>query len=110
MADGNNGKVEGSSSRRLLLAWDVPPDQEEPWRRFMQELSDPRYEEYTRSRRRLGVATELVWLLSKPSGGGVAIVYLEAENPQRALGELGTSEALSTRGMGWRCADTSAWI
>ena len=92
MADGNNGKVEGSS-RRLLLAWDVPPDQEEPWRRFLQELSEPRYEEYAPSRRRLGISTELVWLLPKPSGGGVAIVSLEAENPQRALGELGASEA-----------------
>ena len=93
MADGNNGKVEGSSSRRLLLAWDVPPDQEEPWRRFLQVLSEPRYEEYTRSRQRLGVATELVWLAPMPFGGGVAIVYLEAKDPKRALRDLATSDA-----------------
>ena len=91
MADGDSGNV--VSSRSLLLVWDVPPDQEEPWRRFLQELSDPRYEEYTQSRRHLGVSTELVWLAPKPSGGGVAIVYLEADTPERALDELAVSEA-----------------
>ena len=91
MADGDSGNV--VSSRSLLLVWDVPPDQEEPWRRFLQELSDPRYQEYAQSRRHLGVSTELVWLAPKPSGGGVAIVYLEADDPKRALDELAVSEA-----------------
>ena len=91
MADGDGGNV--VSSRSLLLVWDIPPDQEEPWRRFLQELSEPPYEEYAPSRRRLGISTELVWLLPKPSGGGVAIVYLEADNPERALDELAVSEA-----------------
>ena len=90
MAAGDGGNV---VSRTLLLAWDVPPDQEEPWRRFLQELSDSRYEEYAQSRRRLGVLTESVWLAPKPSGGGVAIVYLKADNPQKALGEIAASEA-----------------
>ena len=45
------------------------------------------------SRRRLGVSAESVWLLQKPSGGGVAVVYLEALDPERALGELAASEA-----------------
>jgi hypothetical protein len=83
------------TSRSLLLAWDVPPDQEEPWRRFLQELSDtPNHEEeYAQSRRRLGVRAESVWLAPRPSGGGVAIVYLEAEEPERAFGELAASVA-----------------
>jgi len=89
-ADGDDVVV---SSRSLLLIWDVPPDREEPWRRFLQELSDPRYGEYARSRRRLGVTAESVWLAPKPSGGGVAIVYLKAKDPERALGELAASEA-----------------
>ena len=60
----------------------------------MQELSDARREEeYVESRRRLGVSAESVWLVPKPSGGGVAVVYLEALDPERALGELATSEA-----------------
>src|SRR5919112_3224009 len=80
-------------SRSLMLAWDVSAEQEEPWRRFLQEISGPRYEEYAGSRRRLGVLAESVWLLAKPSGGGVAIVYLEADNPERVLGELAGSDA-----------------
>jgi hypothetical protein len=37
-----------------LLAWDISTDQEEPWRRFLQELqelSGSRYQEYAESRR-----------------------------------------------------------
>jgi hypothetical protein len=84
----------GMVSRSLLVAWDVPADQEEPWRRLLQELSDTsREEEYVGSRQRLSVSAESVWLVSKPSGGGMAIVYLEAEDPERALRELAASEA-----------------
>ena len=79
--------------RTLLLAWDISAVQEEPWRRLLQELSYARCEEeYMDSRRRLGVSAESVWLLPKPSGGGVAVVYLEALDPERVLGELAASE------------------
>ena len=91
MVAGDGGNVK---STNLLLVRDVPPDQEEPWRRFLQELSaSPNHEEYTQSRRALGVTAESVWLVPKPSGGGVSIVYLEAEEPERALGELAASDA-----------------
>jgi hypothetical protein len=82
-------------NRTLLLAWDVSADQEEPWRRLLQELSDARREEeeYVESRRRLGVLAESVWLAPKPCGGGKAVVYLEALDPERALHELAASEA-----------------
>ena len=80
--------------RTLLLAWDVSAVQEEPWRRLVQELSYARWEEeYMDSRRRVGVSVESVWLVAKPSGGGVAVVYLEALDPERALEELAASEA-----------------
>jgi hypothetical protein len=60
----------------------------------LQELSDARREEeYLESRRRLGVSAASVWLVPKPSGGGVAVVYLEALDPERALRELAASEA-----------------
>ena len=81
----------------MLLAWNISADQEEPWRRFLQELSGPRYEDYAESRRRLGVSTESVWFAPKPSGGGVAVVCLEAEDAEwaleRALRDLASSEA-----------------
>ena len=68
--------------------------QEEPWRRLLQELSYARHEEgYMDSRRRLGVSAESVWLVPKPSGGGVAVVCLEALDPERAVGDLAASEA-----------------
>ena len=75
-------------SRTSLLVWQVSADQEEPWRRFLQELSGPRFEEYAGSRRRLGIFAESVWFAPKPYGGGVAVVLLEAEDPERALNEL----------------------
>ena len=78
--------------RASLVVWQVQADQEEPWRRFLQELSGPRYEEYAQSRRSLGISAESVWLAPKPSGGGVAVVYLEAEDPERALREMAASD------------------
>ena len=83
----------GALGRASLFACQISADQEEPWRRFLQELSVSRLEEYAESRRRLGISAESVWLAPKPSGGGVAIVYLEADNPERALDELAVSEA-----------------
>src|SRR5918994_282941 len=74
--------------RVSLLTWQVSADQEEPWRRFLQELSGPRFEEYADSRLSLGISAESVWFAPKPSGGGIAVVLLEAEDPERALREL----------------------
>jgi hypothetical protein len=85
--------VVATAGRTLLLAWEVSADREEPWRRLVQELSYARREdEYVQSRRRLGVSAESVWLVPKPSGGGVAVVCLEALDPERVLGELAASE------------------
>ena len=77
------------------MVWDVSADQEEPWRRLLQELSDARREEeeYVESRRRLGISAESVWLVAKPRGGGMAVVYLQALDPEWVLGELAASEA-----------------
>jgi hypothetical protein len=86
--------VATAGSNVLLLAWDVSAVQEEPWRRLVQELPYARGEEgYLKSRRRLGVSAESVWLVAKPSGGGVAVVCLEASDPEGTLGELAASEA-----------------
>ena len=85
--------VVATAGRTLLLAWEVSADREEPWRRLVQELSYARREdEYVQSRRRLGVSAESVWLVPKPSGGGVAVVCLEALDPERVLSELAASE------------------
>jgi hypothetical protein len=83
-----SGDSTSASGRSSLFAWQVSADQEEPWRRFLQELSAFRLEEYAESRRRLGIFAESVWFAPKPSGGGVAVVWLEAADPERALREL----------------------
>src|ERR687889_272013 len=75
MRSGGSGSGHGGG-RGLLLVWDVSADQE-----------------YVGSRRRLGISAESVWLVAKPSGGGRAVVYLEALDPERALGELAASKA-----------------
>ena len=83
-----SGDGTSAIGRASLFVWQVSADQEEPWRRFLQELSGSRFEEYAKSRRRLGIFAESVWFAPKPSGGGAAVVFLEAEDPERALREL----------------------
>src|SRR5215212_861617 len=78
----------GAIGRASLFVWQVSAEQEEPWRRFLQELSGSRFEEYADSRRRLGISAQSIWLAPKPCGGGVAVVYLEADNLEWALREL----------------------
>ena len=76
------------TGRTSLLAWQISADQEEPWRRFLQELSGPRFEEYEDSRRRLDISAESIWFAPKRSGGGIAVVWLKAEYPERALHKM----------------------
>src|SRR5215212_8945664 len=78
----------GNGVRASLLTWKVSAAKEEPWRRFLQELLGSHYEEYVGSERRLGISSTSVWLAPNPSGGGIAVVILEAEDPEWALREL----------------------
>jgi hypothetical protein len=82
-------------SGALLLAWDVRSDGEEPWRRLLQELSEAHWqEEHVAACRRLDISVESIWFVPKMGGGGTAVVYLEAEDPERTLRELVASETL----------------
>src|SRR3712207_6598383 len=89
---GMSGDSTCAIGRASLFAWQVSADQEEPWRRFLQELSGSRYEEYAESRRRRNISAESVWFAPMPSGGGIAIVCLVAEDLERVLRELAESE------------------
>jgi len=80
-------------SRALLLTWDVRSDREEPWRRLLQELSEAHWqEEHVAACRRLGISVESIWFVPKMGGGGTAVIYLEAEDPERTMRELVASE------------------
>jgi hypothetical protein len=82
-------------SGALLLTWDVRSDREEPWRRFLQELSEALWqEEHVAACRRLGISVESIWFVPKMGGGGTAVIYLEAEDPERTMRELVASETL----------------
>src|SRR3712207_6688851 len=82
-------------SGSLLLAWDVRSDREEPWRRLLQELSEPHWqEEHVAACRLLGISVESIWFVPKMGGGGTAVIYLEAEDPERTMRELVASETL----------------
>ena len=88
-----SGKSTRATGRPLLIAWQVSAEQEEPWRRFLQDLSGSRFEAYAESKRRLGVFEESVWFAPKPFGGGTAVVFLRAEDTERALRGLVTELA-----------------
>ena len=87
--------ADNSASRALLLAWDVRSDREEPWRRLLQELSELHWqEEHVTACRRLGISKQSIWIVPTMGGGGTAVVYLEAEDPERTLRELMACETL----------------
>jgi hypothetical protein len=87
--------VDSGGSKALILTWDVRPDLEEPWRRLLQELSEIHLqEEHVTACRRLGISKESIWIVPMMSGGGTAVVYLEAEDPKRTLRELMACETL----------------
>lgn len=69
----------------------VLPAREEEWRRFVQEVAEERLSEYEGLRRRLGFRNESVWL-AHTKGGETAMVYLEAEDPERMVTALATSK------------------
>ena len=96
------------------LACDISAEQEEPWRRLLQELSDAgrkEKEEYVESRRRLGISVESVWFVpSKPLGGGLTVVYLEAEDPSGCCASLRHRMRPSTRATAEESASSSASI
>ena len=71
----------------VTLAVPIPPEHLEAWRRLMQELALSRRPEFERSRQRLGVSAETVWLVA-----GIAVWWLEAEDPEGAILRLAASD------------------
>jgi len=69
----------------------ILPGRQEAWRRFCQVLLGSRLCEYEESRQRLSITEELVWL-AQTLQGEMAIVYLEAERPERVLPQLAASD------------------
>jgi hypothetical protein len=74
------------------LAFIAPilPGKEQVHKDVMREATGPRRPDYEEWRRKLGITREAVWHQQTPQGT-VAIVYLEADNPQQALQSMGSS-------------------
>ena len=68
----------------MAFAEPIVTGEEEPWRRFLQELEGSRTREFEDLKRRIGVRGMKVWL-QRTAGGDLAIVYLEVERPRELL-------------------------
>ena len=78
------------ASSGVGFAGPILAGREEGWRRFLQELSGSRREEYDDLRRRLGVTGQKVWLV-RARRGETAVSYLECEEPGRIAAHLAAS-------------------
>ena len=71
----------------VTLAVPIPPEHLEAWRRFIQELALSKRPEFERSRKTVGVSAESIWLVA-----GIAVWWLEAEDPEGAILRLAASD------------------
>ena len=78
------------ASSGVGFAGPILAGREEGWRRFLQELSGSRREEYDDLRRRLGVTGQKVWIV-RARRGETAVSYLECEEPGRIAARLAAS-------------------
>ena len=83
--------TEQPQRRFSVFAMPLVPGQADTVRRMRQEALGARRNEYEESRRRLGITEERAWIQSTPAGEMV-LVYLEAEDTQRALQEMAESQ------------------
>lgn len=71
----------------LVLTLPIAAGKVEAWRRFCQELSGSRRQQYEASRRRLGITRERLALVESPFGA-TALTTLEAHDLGAALAEM----------------------
>lgn len=75
----------------IILSIPILAGKVEAWRRFVQELSGSRLNQYEASRQRLGITREKMALMEN-SFGATAVTTLEGPDVTRALGLLISSE------------------
>jgi hypothetical protein len=75
----------------IAFAGPILAGKEEPWRRFLQELSGSRSRKYGELKQRLGILAEWVWLM-RTRDSETVIAYFEVQDPQQALARLVASE------------------
>lgn len=75
----------------IVLTFPILAGKVEAWRRFCQELSGSRLNQYESSRQRLGITHERMALMES-SYGATAVTTIEASDAAQALGQLITSD------------------
>jgi hypothetical protein len=68
----------------------ILPGKEQTDKDFLREAAGPRKAELQESRRRLGITREAGWHQQTPQGT-LAIIYIEADDPQRVFQGIATS-------------------
>ena len=86
---------------QLILVSPILPGRTEACRRFVQEMTDGRGEQYAASRAAMGVHEERIWI-HKTATAATVIVLMETDSPPDALHTLATSSYPSTAGTGRR--------
>ena len=79
----------------IAVAGPLLPGKEEPWRRFVQEVTGSRANEYEEMKRRLGICNETLSLMQIPRKlhkGALVLIQLETEEPEEIVQRLETSE------------------
>lgn len=76
------------------FAFSIPvvPGKEELDRKTFDEMLGSRRQEYEAALREAGLTRQTVWHQTTPSGT-VAVVYVEGDNPEAGVAQLGTSDA-----------------
>ena len=77
--------------RVSVFAMPLVPGQADTVRRMREEALGARRSEYEESRHRLGISEERAWIQNTPMGEMV-LVYMKAEDPQRALQGMAESQ------------------
>jgi len=75
----------------IALISPILPGKAEAWRRFGQEMMEARRAEYEESRRRLGITGEQAWI-AETLHAAVAIITIEAHQPEQLITQLATSD------------------
>ncbi len=83
--------MKDTSITGLVITFPILAGKVEAWRRFCQELSGSRRNQYEASRQRLGVTHERMALM-ETSFGATAVTTIEAPDVTEALGQLLASD------------------
>ena len=74
----------------LLLVAPIRAGKGEAWRRFTQTLAEAGYDDHAASRRRVGIASEALWLV-ETAYGQLGVMSVTAPDPQATVRALARS-------------------